>query len=194
MDRSKQEGKGTARPRGSADRSEAGRRCGLCGKTARLTTTECCGNWLCDDEENYVAFSYARNSCHRNHRRFTLCGYHHMEGHRGSWKECVACRGEFETEIYVNYGTNGSNFEKLEDPPSYEPTQCATCGAVIKLSEDGYSQRGGEYWCEPCSEKEVRRLLGGVPDSEPNSALQRPVSPVTALAKKRKGRATRPRR
>lgn len=26
-------------------------RCGLCGKTKNLTKTECCGNWICDDED-----------------------------------------------------------------------------------------------------------------------------------------------
>ena len=41
-------------------------RCGLCGKMANLTKTECCGRWICDDEDKYVLFSYARYSCHRN--------------------------------------------------------------------------------------------------------------------------------
>lgn len=130
-------------------------RCRLCGKTRRLTETECCGRWICDDEDEYVIFSYARNSCHRNHRRLTLCGYHDAEGHKGSWKDCALCRGSFETEMYVWYGTNEYNFEKLENPPSYEPTYCATCGAVIVLSEGGYSMRGTEYWCGSCTAKEM---------------------------------------
>ena len=28
-------------------------RCGLCGKRGNLTKTECCGQWICDDEDNY---------------------------------------------------------------------------------------------------------------------------------------------
>ena len=56
-------------------------RCGLCGKTKNLTKMECCGNWICDDEHKYVMFSYARNSCHRNHLRYTLCGYHSYLSH-----------------------------------------------------------------------------------------------------------------
>lgn len=52
---------------------DAGNRCGLCGKKKNLTKTDCCGNWICDDEHKYVIFSYARNSCHRNHNRYTLC-------------------------------------------------------------------------------------------------------------------------
>ncbi len=46
-------------------------RCGLCGKTKNLTKTECCGQWICDDEHKYVLFSYAQNSCFRNHHRYT---------------------------------------------------------------------------------------------------------------------------
>jgi len=134
-------------------------RCGLCGKTKNLAKTECCGQWICDDEENYVLFSYARNSCSRNHRRFTLCGYHHTEGHPGSWKDCSRCRKDFETEEYVHCGTNEYNFEKLENPPVYEPTKCAGCGEVIHLGEGEYMQQGDEYWCEPCGAKETGKML-----------------------------------
>lgn len=128
-------------------------RCGLCGKTRKLTKTECCGNWICDDEGNYVLFSYARNSCDRNHRRYTLCGFHHTEEHPGRWTECKRCRDEIaETEMYVWYGTNEYNFEKLQNPPSYSPTHCATCGKIIRLGEDGYSTLGGKYFCEACAD------------------------------------------
>jgi hypothetical protein len=63
----------------SVDRDRS--RCGLCGSTKNLTKTEFCGNWICDDEHTYVMFSYARNSCSRNHSRYTLCSFHHNEGH-----------------------------------------------------------------------------------------------------------------
>ena len=46
--------------------------CGLCGKKTKLIQTECCGNWICDDADKYVMFSYARNSCYRNHDRYIL--------------------------------------------------------------------------------------------------------------------------
>lgn len=151
------------------------RRCGLCGKTRGLTKTECCGNWICDDEDNYVLFSYARNSCYRNHRRFTLCGYHHAEDHAGSWKDCPDCRKDFETELYVHYGTNAYNFERLVNPPAYEPTKCSACGAVIRLGEDGYSQRGNAYWCEACTAEDFGRVGSSLREAseEPDSRLQR---------------------
>ena len=129
-------------------------RCGLCRKrTKRLTQTECCGRPICDDEGEYVLFSYARNSCSRNHRRLTLCGFHHMESHSGEWKNCDACRNEIsELEMYVYFGTNEYNFEKLLNPPAYEPTRCRGCGRVIVLGEEGYSHGPNGYRCEDCFE------------------------------------------
>ena len=49
-------------------------RCGLCGKTRNLTRTECCENWICDDEHKYVPFSYARSSCRRSQYSFIALG------------------------------------------------------------------------------------------------------------------------
>ena len=127
-------------------------RCGLCGKARKLTRTECCDHWICDDEGQYVLFSYARNSCDRNPLRYTLCGYHHAEEHLDRWTECQQkCREDFETEMYVWYGTNAYNFEKLKNPPAYEPTRCAKCQEVISLSQDAYSEQDGTYRCEACS-------------------------------------------
>ena len=136
------------------------RRCGICGSTTKpLTRTDCCGNWICDDEEDYVMFSYAHNSCHRNHDRYTLCSYHYHEGHAGRWQDCAKCRESFETEIYVYYGTNEYNFEKLENPPAYEPTHCAQCGKVISLGYDGYMQSGDKYYCQKCANKRMRDVI-----------------------------------
>ena len=152
-------------------------RCGLCGKTGRLARTECCGNWICDDEDEYALFSYARNSCHRNHSRFTLCGYHHTEGHAGDWKECAVCRDGFEPELYAYYGTNEYNFEKLENPPAFEPKRCAACGVAIRLGEGGYSQLGRDYWCESCTMNGLDGVRRGGPQAkkprEPQSAAPR---------------------
>jgi hypothetical protein len=131
-------------------------RCGLCGKTGKLRKTECCGNWICDDHDKYVPFSYGRNSCNRNHDHYTLCGYHHNEGHEGDWKDCKECLDSFETEMYVWYATNDYNFEKLENPPTFEPTHCSECGKVIRLGKEGFSQLGDKYTYNKCTEKEMR--------------------------------------
>lgn len=126
-------------------------KCGLCGATSNLTKTECCGQWICDDEDQYVLFSYARNSCQRNHRRYTLCAFHSGEGHPGRWQDCAKCREEIETEMYVYYATNEYNFEVLENPPQYKPTHCASCGAVIILADGGYSSARDGYLCGKCT-------------------------------------------
>jgi hypothetical protein len=132
-------------------------RCGLCGKPGKLTRTDCCGQLICDDEHKYVLFSYARNSCHRNHSRYTLCGYHYTEDHEGDWRNCEECRQSFETEMYVWYGTNEFNFVKLENPPEYEPTRCAKCNRVIRLAEESYSTKGDSYLCERCMANAIAR-------------------------------------
>ncbi len=58
--------------------------------------------------------------------------------------------------MYVWYGTNEFNFEKLPNPPEYEPTHCADCGKVIRLGEGGYSTCGDDYWCDRCTAKRMR--------------------------------------
>ena len=132
-------------------------KCGLCGKKKNLVRAECCGQWICNDEDKYVLFSYAENSCHRNHRRMTLCGYHHGERHKGKWQDCKACRSDFEPEMVVWYGTNEFNFEKMPDPPSFEPTRCRDCNVVIDLGAGGYSHGKDGYRCGKCTQKEFRK-------------------------------------
>lgn len=126
-------------------------RCGLCGSTRKeLRKTDCCGNWICNDEGNYVLFSYARNSCSRNHRRFTLCGFHHENEHKGDWTTCKKCLQSFPPEMCVWYGANEYNFKKMSNPPSFEPTYCSKCGKRIILPDGGYSSLYGVYRCEDC--------------------------------------------
>jgi hypothetical protein len=146
-------------------------RCGLCGKTENLTRTECCGQWICDDEDQYVMFSYERNSCSRNHRRYTLCGYHFSEGHQGDWKTCKACREDFEDdlEMYVDNGTNEYNFEVLENPPAFKPTHCIRCGKVIIKANGGYTQSSEGCVCFDCEESPLEMFRPGkigLPDIE----------------------------
>jgi hypothetical protein len=59
--------------------------------------------------------------------------------------------------MVVWYGTNEFNFEKMPDPPSYEPTKCSRCGTVINLGTDGHTRSGDEYWCEKCAEIEMKK-------------------------------------
>ncbi len=101
-------------------------------------------------------FSYSQNSCHRNHWRYTLCGYHFNEQHEGNWQDCLKCLHGFETEMYVYYGTNEFNFEVLKNPPEYEPTKCSDCGVIIVLGDGGYMTSGDGYFCSRCTTKRMR--------------------------------------
>lgn len=55
--------------------------------------------------------------------------------------------------MYVWYGTNEFNFEKLPNPPEYEPTKCSRCSRVISMGTESFSIRGDEYFCDSCSVK-----------------------------------------
>ena len=134
-------------------------RCGLCGATRRLTKTECCDQWICDDEDKYVLFSYARNSCSRNHRRYTLCSFHFGEGHSGSWQSCEKCRKEFDTPTYVYFATNEHNFVKLDNPPAFDPVRCSKCQAEINIATDGYVMGRDGYKCMKCGALELQDRL-----------------------------------
>jgi hypothetical protein len=134
-------------------------KCGLCGKSSKpLIKTECCGNLICDDWNNYQMFSFAHNSCSRNHDRYTICSSHFNEGHKGDWRECEKCKEGWETEMYVYYGTNEYNFIKLENPPHYEPTHCSKCNCVIDLGYDGYMKSSEGYFCDKCSAEKYSDL------------------------------------
>jgi hypothetical protein len=141
----------TKRATAKAPAAKAKPRCGLCGKRGKLTKTECCDQWICDDTENYVLFSYARNSCARNHGRYTLCAHHYNEGHQGGWQDCKKCRKDIEPEMYAYYGTNDYNFVKLTNPPPFEPTRCTGCNAIIRLAEDGYTVSSDGTYCMVCA-------------------------------------------
>lgn len=98
--------------------------CGLCGKTKKLTRTECCDRLICDDEDQYVLMSYATNSCYRNHHRYTICHDHYSAGHPGKWQDCHPC-SHVEEVLYIWRATNNYNYEKLDIPKVL--IKCCNC-------------------------------------------------------------------
>src|SRR5713226_2101149 len=51
---------------------------------------------------------------------------------------------------------NAYNFEKLQNPPSYQPTKCAECGKVIIRAHGGYSMVPNKgYDCGTCALKGI---------------------------------------
>jgi hypothetical protein len=121
--------------------------CGLCGKTKDLTKTLCCDNWICDDTHKYVLFSYATNSCYRNHDRYTLCSYHHHESHPGTWKDCKKCKDEIQPENYLYFATNDFNFEKLANLPKII-IKCVNCGFKSNSMQDFSFQTSNGWYCD----------------------------------------------
>ena len=133
-------------------------KCGLCGSSKKkLIKTECCNNWICDDSHTYMIFSYARNSCYRNHDRYTLCSYHHREEHEGRWQDCKACKDSFDVPNYTDMGTNDYNFEVLDNPEKYTIT-CVNCNSIVdSLNKISYQTSKGDYCIKKkCQEAAVR--------------------------------------
>ncbi len=164
-------------------------RCGLCGKSGKLTRTPCCGNWICDDADQYVPFSFSRESCFTNHSKYTICAFHHHEQHAGRWQDCAQCRANQPLELFVEYGTNEYNFEKLETPPSFEPTHCRRCGVPVRLAHDSYTMSGEDVVCPACGEAErpghgeaMARALGGAREAANDEAADAADYPVGTLA------------
>ena len=132
------------------------KKCGLCGSTnKKIIKTSCCNNWICDDESDYVIFSYARNSCYRNHNRYTLCSYHFIEEHDGDWLDCKKCKDSFDLPDYVDMGTNEHNFKVLKNPEKITVT-CVNCGFTANtVSAFAYQTPKGHY----CPRKECQEAV-----------------------------------
>lgn len=133
-------------------------KCGLCGSTKKaLTKTECCSNWICDDAHTYRLFSYARNSCYRNHDRYTLCSYHYREDHKGKWQDCKKCKDSFDLPNYVDMGTNEHNFEVLTNPEKVT-ISCANCNFIADSINKFAYQTSRGYYCakKKCQEAALK--------------------------------------
>jgi hypothetical protein len=136
------------------------KKCGLCGSSTKpLTKTPCCDNWICDDSADYVLFSYEKNSCYRNHSRYTLCAFHFNEKHHGKWQTCETCKNIFDDPNYVDLGTNEFNFNVLENPKKIE-IQCVHCGRVVNsLDKISYQTNKGYFCNKPDCEEAVFQEL-----------------------------------
>lgn len=134
-------------------------KCGLCGSSKKsLTKIPCCNNWICDDEDSYIIFSYARNSCYRNHDRYTLCSYHFHEKHDGKWQQCKKCKGDFDLPNYVDMGTNEYNFEVLQNPEKLT-VSCVNCDFTADTVSAFAVQTSNGYYCpkEKCQKAAFKR-------------------------------------
>ena len=79
--------------------------CELCGDDdGPLTTTDCCGRYICDDSERMKS---RWKACQVHHEKYSHCFFHFNEKHAKlfskSWQDCVACAelgssGDYEFE------------------------------------------------------------------------------------------------
>ena len=131
-------------------------KCGLCGKSNQqaflvnergLTKTNCCSNWVCNDEHTYKLQSFLENSCFRNHNRYTMCASHYQAKHLGEWKNCNKCKLEHDKLSYEEMCTNKHNFEKLFIV-NKEEMRCYNCGFK---SFDMSDFAGSNLEATPCS-------------------------------------------
>jgi hypothetical protein len=122
--------------------------CGLCGNTKKaLTKTPCCNNWICDDEKSYTIFSFKRNSCYRNHSRYTICARHYHQCHFGPWQDCKECKKDSDSAEYIYFGTNEYNFEALKNPEKVI-INCANCDFTADTIDAFSFQTSQGYYCE----------------------------------------------
>lgn len=146
--------------------------CGICGERNNLVRTSCCGNILCDNQEEYVLFSYSRKFCVRSHDRYTMCSFHKSEGHRSEdWRQCNQCKEQLTSETdkegrpaRVWHSTNGYNFTPMLESDyrkgSMITAGCGECGNRVATGFEGYSmvpkdRRDGRkvsvLTCQDCS-------------------------------------------
>ncbi|EGG20847.1 hypothetical protein DFA_00712 [Cavenderia fasciculata] len=66
------------------------------------------GNWVCQKR------NYDKYECQHGHERYTLCAFHHNEGHDKtvSWMDCKECE-EFSPVDYRDFATGKFNFTKM---------------------------------------------------------------------------------
>lgn len=134
--------------------SELSDKCGLCGETRRelLELTECCGETVCNREDEYVLMSFSRDFCSRSHGRYTRCGFHTNEGHEGDWRTCDQCDAERTPGVVCWYETNGYNFTpgvRRERGALYTQA-CTSCGKRIHTGMEEFSFGARGVQCGPC--------------------------------------------
>ena len=142
-------------------------KCGLCGNgKGPFTRTECCKRLVCDDEGSYRMMSYSRIHCVRNHRRYSICGHHHAEGHKGKWQNCKKCKKDHDAKkrVSYDYASRAGNPFKFNfdqdvvefDWPRIKFPKCDSCRRAIDTMMENFIRCfacHGSFQCDKCVTK-----------------------------------------
>jgi hypothetical protein len=127
-----------------------------------LERTECCGNWICNTEEDYQLFSYSREFCSRSHNRYTTCTWHCTEEHGSSvdWRECKECmKDSTKNNVRSWNSTNGYNFTPglmaAYPKGSMITAECCSCHGRIATGFEAhvYSPSVNGPTCKYCNDE-----------------------------------------
>ena len=122
--------------------------CGLCGSTnKKLKITECCGNYICDDADQYRPFDFF-SSCNRNHDRYTLCALHFVRDHKGKWQECDECKASSLSNL------NKFNFEANENAKTFT---CVNCEFSAESHRAFLFRTKNDYYCQKKACREAKK-------------------------------------
>lgn len=142
-----------------AQQRQVRRMCGLCrARKPPFKYTECCRRVVCADEGNYVLMSYGRNSCSRNHNRYTNCSNHNQAGHAGRWQDCAACKNGYDEYDWWTFGSNPPdlaaccNFpdDVLQGPRPSLPL-CSGCRRPVDTATEAHSFGATGLCCMACT-------------------------------------------
>ena len=71
-----------------------GKHCHFCEQTdLPLVKTRCCQKWVCCDTD-FISFR-GGGRCQFEHEHYSICHFHHNNGHEGKWLKCDECRDFF---------------------------------------------------------------------------------------------------
>lgn len=156
--------------------------CTACGRRGEVKPSECCGLLFCAGGSPFSPYASPLAHCERSHSRYTVCGYHHGQGHAGPWANCEVCKSDFEPQLYEYYASNRCNSGQRPYDSKLHHPRCNDCARWIDLLADGYWVEGGGFLCIRCAEEreELRWAIVeefGPPQCEIDHSLPR-ASPV----------------
>ena len=128
-------------------------RCGLCGKTKTLVQTECCGQWICDDEA-IMSCSPTRRTVVRGITDVTRCAPFIIgEGHPGHWRDCKIAANRSRPKFMSGMARTNSISRNWKIRRRLS-RRCATVAAQRQPRHGRLFRRTKGTLCNRCCQKE----------------------------------------